>query len=84
MLQLLLALRNFNFFQPVNESSLIVKQFSSSNISSTKKVTDCVQNLHDKVISGYVTVLYDKEWWLGYIVDKDKTMKEATVTFLQP
>ena len=81
MPQLLLALRNFNFFQPVNESSLIVKQFSSSNISSTKKG---VQNFHDKVISGYVTVLYDKEWWLGYIVDKDKTIKEATVTFLQP
>ena len=35
-------------------------------------------------IHGYITVLYDLSWWLGYTVSKDVEKKEVTVTFLHP
>jgi hypothetical protein len=38
--------------------------------------------LHD--ISGYVTTVYYKNWWLGYILEKNEELDEVKVTFLHP
>lgn len=71
-------------FQPITNCSLIVKQFSSSEVSTVKKVAESAQDLPDEEMLGYVTVNYDGDLWLVYIVERDTDLRQATVTFLQP
>ena len=39
----------------------------------------CIQN---QDINGYVAVTYDKEWYVGYVMEKDNEKKEAKITFI--
>jgi hypothetical protein len=71
-------------FQPITNCSLIVKQFSSSEVSTVKKVAESAQDLPDEEMLGYVTVNYDGDLWLVYVVERDTDLRQATVTFLQP
>jgi hypothetical protein len=31
-----------------------------------------------------VTAVYDQDWYLGYVMEKEKDLKEAKLTFLEP
>jgi hypothetical protein len=31
-----------------------------------------------------MTAVYDYEWYLGYVIEKEQNLKEAKVTFLEP
>ena len=33
---------------------------------------------------GYVAVVYDSAWWVGYVLKTDPGLQEVTVTFLHP
>ena len=33
---------------------------------------------------GYVAVIYDSAWWVGYVLKTDPELQEVTVTFLHP
>ena len=35
-------------------------------------------------VNGYVTVMYEDNWWLGYVLDKNFNSGEVTVKFLHP
>ena len=76
--------QKMHYFQPVTKYSLLVKQFSLSEISSIKRVSDSVQLLPDEEILGYVTVTYERDWWLGYVLDRNTDLRQATIKFLQP
>ena len=76
--------QKFHCFKPVNSFTLEVRHFSSSRDSMVKKVADNLENLPQNEISGYVTVTYDQKWYVGYVMEKDCSKKEALVTFLQP
>jgi hypothetical protein len=56
-------------------STLKVKKFSSSDIFEIKKVCNSEEILQEEHINGFVTVVYDKAWWLGYVIEKNKEDK---------
>lgn len=73
-------------FIPVSKNKLLVKLFASSiqNQIETVKTTDYLtQTDIGKIELGYVTVTYDKSWWLACILEKNYTM-EFKVSFLHP
>lgn len=35
-------------------------------------------------ISGYVTAVYEGNWWLGYVLQKNEELDEVQITFLHP
>jgi hypothetical protein len=37
-----------------------------------------------KDAKGYVAVIYDSAWWVGYVLKTDPELQEVTVTFLHP
>ena len=37
-----------------------------------------------ETIFGYVTCVYNKNWWLAYVLDKDAENSEVKVTLLHP
>jgi len=72
--------------KPISENRLDTKPFSSSAQSKTEIVTiDDYLTPTDlqKIESGYVTVVYDKSWWLAYILQKNE-QNEFEVSFLHP
>lgn len=75
--------RKLHQITPISHTEIAVKLFSLDTKSEVKKV---VKTKHDQIkmddIHGYVTVMYDGKWWLGYILEKD--FDEATVKFLHP
>ena len=71
-------------FKPVNSYSLEVRSFSASTETCIKKVAQNMQCIQNQDINGYVAVTYDKEWYVGYVMEKDNEKKEAKITFMQP
>ena len=35
-------------------------------------------------VNGYVTVMYEDNWWLGYVLEKDFNSGEVKIKFLHP
>lgn len=35
-------------------------------------------------ISGYITTVYDNQWWLAYVLAKNENDEQVKVTFLHP
>ncbi len=76
--------QRLHHFQPMSTSTLRVKRFSSSDTFQIKKGCNSGQILQDEHINGYVTVVYDNTWWLGYVIDKNTEEKTVSVNFLTP
>ena len=41
-------------------------------------------NIEFKELKGFVTAMYDRNWWLGYVLDKYPDNEGIKVTFLGP
>jgi hypothetical protein len=76
--------QRLHHFQPMSSSTLKVKRFSSSDTFQIKKVCNSGQILQDEHINGYVTVVYDNAWWLGYVIEKNTEEKTVSVNFFTP
>ena len=76
--------QKLHFFEPVSQSELRVKTFSSNDEFMIKRVNHEEETNDDKEVSGYITVNYDNKWYLAYTISKDSQRKEATVVFLKP
>ena len=76
--------QKLHFFEPVSQSELRVKTFSSNDEFMIKRVNHEEETNDDKEVSGYITVIYDNKWYLAYTISKDSQRKEATVVFLKP
>lgn len=76
--------QGFHAFIPISESKVFVKSFSNDVQGWEKEVTTTPDKLKLKDISGYVTAVYDKNWWLGYILEKNEELDEVKITFLHP
>ncbi|KAL5509652.1 hypothetical protein EMCRGX_G005052 [Ephydatia muelleri] len=74
-------------FIPISPNTLEVKLFSSSTVSRREKVevgSAPVLTPQATAISGYVTMAYDGECWLGCVVGANTTEHAITVKFLHP
>ena len=72
-------------FKPVSRSSIQVTEFSAS--ASSRLVSVVKQDsepLDDGIITGYVAVAYDNEWWLAYVHEAYPERNELSVNFLHP
>lgn len=65
-------------------SKLLVKTFSDTTESTVETVTKSLEKLALRDIYGYVTAIYDKKWWLAYVLAKEEDLDEVKVTFLHP
>ena len=73
-----------HFFKPVDKSSALVKRYFSAVESKVCKVSVSQQNVDCDAINGYVTVMYEDNWWLGCVIDKFDEQKEVLIQFLKP
>ena len=55
-----------------------------STTFKTEKVTKQESELAIDDISGYVTCIYDAQWWLAFVLETDKENAEVKVMFLHP
>ena len=70
---------------PVSHTEVAVKQFSLDIRSVSKKVVKYeTEPIQIDDVSGYVTVIYENNWWLGYVLEKDFNSGEVTVKYLHP
>ena len=76
--------QKLHMFKPISMNTVLVKKFSSCETAMEKKVSYTEEGIACEQIHGYITVLYDLSWWLGYTVSKDVEKKEVTVSFLHP
>jgi len=74
------------FFPSQSRSHLQAKLFSNSTTVRLVRVSSlpsCIE-LSWEEIFGYVTCFYEKDWWLGYVVEQHKQSQEVFVKFLHP
>lgn len=76
--------QQFHAFIPNTKSELLVKHFSDDMQGWERNVAKPVDTLKLEDVSGYVTTVYDKTWWLGYVLEKDEEHDEVKITFLHP
>ena len=67
-----------------NTSKIHVKLFSKDVTSSQEVGIRSPDKLRLKDIHGYVTIAYEQNWWLGYIIEKNEVNDQIKVTFLHP
>lgn len=74
-------------FKPVSETKIEVREYSSSSFSRVESLLLQKETTHDRIINGYVTVVYDSKWWLAVILVPDSEsdlVEEIEVGFLHP
>ena len=76
--------QKLHYFEPLSTSTLLVKYYSSSQQSMIKKVCAVEQSVPEEEINSYVTTLYDNDWYLGCVLNKDVEKKVVNISFLHP
>lgn len=77
--------RKLHSFIPVSKHRITVKAFSSSTTSKEERVS--CENDDDvpvESISGFVTCVVDREWWLACVLQLSPDENEVRVTLLHP
>lgn len=76
--------QQFHNYVPKSETKVVVKTYSLANESKeeivSKNDVDCDLNLSD--IVGFVTCIYDNEWWLGCVIGIEN--EDVKISFLEP
>lgn len=49
-----------------------------------KEVSKSPDKLNLADISGYITVVYEANWWLRYVLQKNEELDEVNISFLHP
>jgi len=76
--------QQYHAFIPKTTSKIFVKNFSMDPEGYEKVVSKSPDKLKLADISGYITVVYEANWWLGYVLQKNEELDEVKVTFLHP
>ena len=73
-------------FLPLTTRTLQVKEYSTNSVCRTETVDrlSLCSSVSIKDAKGYVAVIYDSAWWVGYVLKTDPELQEVTVTFLHP
>lgn len=71
-------------FIPESVTKLTVKYFSEASTYFNVVVSRSADKLTLANCTGYVTVAYDKRWWLAYVMERNEDLDEVKVTFLHP
>ena len=63
-----------------------MQEYSTSSVCRTETVdtlSSC-SSVSIQEAKGYMAVVYDSAWWVGYVIKTDNELQEVTVTFLHP
>lgn len=71
-------------FIPQNNNTLLCKIYSNSDAGKIVKVTKEEAEIELEEIKGYVTCIYDKEWWLACVLSVNYDTEEIKINFLHP
>ena len=76
--------RKLHSFIPVSRNEIAVKTFSSSTTSRVERVFREDDDVPVESISGFVTCLVDREWWLACVLQLSEDDDLVKVTLLHP
>ena len=75
--------RRFHSFTPVSKTTISAKEYSSSSSLKEERVTICGNELTLEEITGFVTCIYDDQWWVACVLQTEANDK-VKVSFLHP
>lgn len=76
--------RKLHFFIPLSRNKVSTKVYPFSATSKEERVTILKSELASEEINGFVTCVYDKEWWVGCVLQVDEDSEQVSVSFLHP
>ena len=76
--------RKLHSFMPVSKSKVRVRVYSASDAFKEEKVTLAENDLPPESIVGFVTCLYDGNWWLACVLEVIQEDSLVKLTFLHP
>ena len=76
--------RKLHSFIPVSKDRITVKAFSSSTTSKEERVSCEDDDVPVESISGFVTCVVDREWWLACVLQLSPDENQVRVTLLHP
>ena len=76
--------RKLHSFVPISDSTVEVRLYSASDASRRERVTLAKDDIPLESIAGFVTCLYDGNWWLACVLEVCSDTKEVKLTFLHP
>ena len=75
--------RRLHSFTPVSKTIISTKEYSSSTSLKEERVTICDDELTLEEITGFITCIYDDQWWVACVLQTEAT-DEIKVSFLHP
>ena len=79
----IIGTQKLHSFIPLSQGKMEVKTVSTQNEGKIVQITK-QNNTEFEDIKGFVTAIYDRNWWLGCVLDKYPDNGEVKLTFLQP
>ena len=76
--------RKLHAFIPLSRHLIAAKLYSNSDDFKEEKVVKDEGELELDGLSGYVTCVYESEWWLACVLSVDSDNAEVRLTFLHP
>ena len=76
--------RKLHSFVPLSRNKVSTKVYSFSATSKEERVTVLENEVASEEIKGFVTCVYDKEWWVGFVLQVDEDSEQVNVSFLHP
>ena len=76
--------RKFHSFVPILDSTVQVKFYSLSDVSKKEREDLAKNEIPPESITGFVTCLYEENWWLACVLEVCSDNKEVKLTFLHP
>ena len=76
--------RQYHSYITVSSEIVAVRRFSRSTFYKEERVCKHDGELEVETVSGYVTCMYNNNWWLAFVLDLDTENSKVKVTFLHP
>jgi hypothetical protein len=79
--------RQYHAFLPVSNTTLTTKEYSEAQDGFVVAVAESRIQSHTipfETATGYITIVYEDHWWLGYVLGKYEENEEFKIRFLHP
>ena len=77
-------MRKLPSFVPISNSTVEIRLDLASDASRKDRVTLAKDDIPLEAIAGFVTCLFDENWWLACVLEVCSDTKEVKLTFLRP
>ena len=77
--------RKLHCFIPLSSAKILTKMFSNSSVAKDERVTHLSKTeivIHE--IKGFVTAVYENDWWLGCVLQVYQDDKTVSINILIP